>query len=400
MGSKWMWVATSVAAISMMLLAAPAAQAQTERVLYSFTGGADGLGPSGGLIQDSNGNLYGTTSQGGSGCNGMGCGVVFKLSPAGIETVLHTFTGGADGSYPQAGVIQDAKGNLYGTTTVGGTGCLGSGCGIVFKLNPAGKLTVLHRFRSGADGAYPQAGLIQDARGNLYGTTTAGGGDDVGVVFKLSSAGKETVLHAFTGVADGSTPNGLIQDAKGNLYGTTMIGGGVPCNGRVGCGVVFKLSPAGKVIALYTFAGLTDGNLPHAGLTQDAKGNLYGTTYQGGDLSSCDCGVVFKLSPARKLTVLHKFGGADGSNPEAGVVRDAKGNLYGTTFYSAATGCIGGCGVVFQLSPTGKETTLYTFTGGADGANLQAGVIRDAKGILYGEASGGANQSGVVFEIQ
>jgi uncharacterized repeat protein (TIGR03803 family) len=284
-----------------------------ETVLHSFCpqypNCPDGAGPYTRVIQDGQGNLYGTTAEGGnSGCfAGSGCGTVFKLSKAVKETVLHSFTGGADGATPYAGVIQDAKGNLYGTTYYGGKGkCndgFGTGCGVVFKLGTTGKETVLHRFTGGIDGSYPDAGVIQDAKGNLYGTTQEGGdlsgcdGLGCGVVFKLSTTGKETVLHRFTGGTDGSNPDaGVIQDAKGNLYGITRAGGDLNGCSGLGCGVVFKLNAAGKETVLHGFTGGTDGSNPDGGVIQDAKGNLYGTAYAGGD-SSCGCGVVFELTP-------------------------------------------------------------------------------------------------------
>jgi len=202
------------------------------------------------VIEDPKGNLYGTTPYGGDlSCGtGFGCGVVFKLSSTGKETVLHTFKGGTDGAAPYAGVIRDDDGNLYGTTGQGGT----SENGTVFEVSETGKETVLHRFKAGADGLAPSgANLFRDAKGNLYGSTSVGGdlscapneGRGCGVVFKLSKAGEETVLHSFKGEEDGQSPNGVIQDTEGNLYGTAVYAGDMSCNGGAGCGVVFKLTP-------------------------------------------------------------------------------------------------------------------------------------------------------------
>jgi uncharacterized repeat protein (TIGR03803 family) len=200
-----------------------------EKVLYSFTGQA-GANPYGSLLLDSKGNVYGTASFGGS----FSAGIVFKVDPTGTETVLYSFTGGTDGGYPEAGLIRDAKGNLYGTTSSGGS----SGAGTVFKLDPSGTETVLYNFTGGADGANPAWGtLLRDSAGNLYGTTSQGGASDFGVVFKVDTTGKETVLHAFSG-RDGKTPYGtLVRDKAGNLYGTTYEGG------AFGGGVVFKIAP-------------------------------------------------------------------------------------------------------------------------------------------------------------
>jgi uncharacterized repeat protein (TIGR03803 family) len=384
-------------------------------VLHSFAGPpTDGAHPYAGLLRDAGGNLYGTTAYGGA----YHRGAAFELSPTGTETVLQSFCG-ADGAYPYAGLIRDAAGNLYGTTNQGGayTGICANegGCGVVFKLGPAGIETVLHSF-TGANGIGPYAGLVQDAGGNLYGTAAVGGTSGEGVVFKVSPIGTETILHSFTGGADGAFPAaGLVRDGAGNLYGTTAQGAESSrnCDFYSGtCGVVFKLSPTGTETVLHSFAGYpTDGGVPFAGLIRDAAGNLYGTTNTGGASSTCTvgyglgCGVVFKLSPSGTETVLHSFtGGADGANPFlSGLVQDAAGNLYGTTAYGGATGTCNppvGCGVVFKLSAAGTETVLHSFTGGADGAFPQAGLIQDAAGNLYGTASsGGPGGFGVVFRL-
>jgi uncharacterized repeat protein (TIGR03803 family) len=344
--------------------------------LHRFNGGADGAGPGGGLIKDAQGNLYGaTTSGGGTACTPAGCGTVFKLSKTGKLTVLYSFKGWPDGAYPN-GVIRDTRGNLYGTTLNGGSGHNGYcslhgvpyGCGTVFKVDASGKETVLHNFTDNADGGYPEAGLIQDAEGNLYGTTGGGGGagcyHGCGVVFKLDKAGKETVLYRFKGGYDGASPYaGVIMDAQGNIYGTTGWGGISSCSdlGGEGCGTVFKLSKTGKETVLYRFcakSGCDDGAEPLGGVIQDAKGNLYGTTLGGGGSSDCiggDCGTVFKLDTKGKEVVLHNFtGGADGGNPYAGVIQDGQGNLYGATYWGGNFNCDDsgfGCGVVFDLTP-------------------------------------------------
>ncbi len=314
--------------------------AGTETVLHSFTGQPDGAIPFAGLIRDSAGNLYGTTERG-----GIGYGVVFKLDTSGTETVLYSFTGGADGGSPASGVIRDSAGNLYGTTTVGGIGCH-FGCGVVFKLDTAGTETVLHTFRGG-DGANPATALIRDSAGDLYGTTPNGGSSNAGVVFKVNKTG-ETVLHSFRGGADGASPlAGLIQDSAGNLYGTTAYGGLRGCPPRNACGVVFKLDTTGTYTVLYSFTGKADGANPFAGLIQDSAGNLYGTTNGGG---TSRLGVVFKLDTTGTETVLYSFTGvADGFNPFAGVIRDSAGNLYGITPFGGIASCE--CGVVFKLQP-------------------------------------------------
>ncbi len=384
---------------------APSAHGQTFTVLHSFKGGTDGESPDAGVVRDAAGNLYGTTEYGGGNTcfSGDSCGTVFKVDTTGKETVLHSFTGGADGAFPLAGLILDAAGNLYGTTEYGGdlTCNSGVGCGTVFKVDTTGKETVLYSFTSGTDGAgKPIAGVIRDAAGNLYGTTSQGGPFSSGTVFKLDTTGKETVLYIFTGGrggTDGYYPDGaLIRDAAGNLYGTTQLGG------NYSFGTVFKVDSTGKETVLYRFRGGSSGDQPVGGVIMDKAGDLYGSTQGGG--TSFD-GTVFKLNPVGNKTVLYSFGsGTNGSLPVAGVIGDAAGNLYGTTAYGGAFNS----GTVFKLDKTGKETVLHSFTGGADGALPVAGLVRDAAGNLYGTAIDSGDSGslctvvygcGVVFKI-
>jgi uncharacterized repeat protein (TIGR03803 family) len=263
-----------------------------ETVLYSFQGSWDGVQPQAGVIRDSAGNLYGTTSYGGAYSSR---GTVFMLSTTGVKTVLHSFQPGGDGFKPCAGVIRDSAGNLYGTTTGGG-----HENGTVFKLSPTGSEKVLHKFKGGTDGANPAfSGVIRDSAGNLYGTTSVGGATNTGTVFVLSPTGLETVLYSFQGGTDGANPQaGVIRDSAGNLYGTTMSGG------AYGNGTVFQVSPTGVETVLYSFQGGTDGANPQAGVIRDSAGNLYGTTYVGG---ANNAGTVFVLSPTGVETVLYSF---------------------------------------------------------------------------------------------
>jgi uncharacterized repeat protein (TIGR03803 family) len=407
-----------------------AAWAQKERVLYSFcaqSGCVDGKLPQAGLVFDQKGNLYGMTASGGGGLYNQGCfdstcGVVFKLTPDGKETVLYSFcsqSGCTDGANPIAALVLDQEGNLYGTTFFGGA----YGYGAVFKLTPKGRYTVLHSFcarTNCVDGEFPAAGLVVDRKGNLYGTTHYGGGPHencsagCGVVFKVTPKGKETVLYSFcaqANCADGELPiAGLVFDQKGNLYGTTVQGGSNSTDCVIGCGVVFKLTPEGKETVIYSFCGQTncvDGAEPYAGLVLDQKGNLYGTTIEGGAYGVG--GVVFKLTPKGKETVLYTFCAetncTDGEGPTAGLVFDQKGNLYGTTQNGGAPR---ESGVVFKLTPEGKETVLYSFCwrdNCTDGESPMAGVVFDLKGNLYGTtyhggAYGGAyGDAGVVFKL-
>jgi uncharacterized repeat protein (TIGR03803 family) len=367
------------------------ARAQTLTTLYSFTGGADGRNPYfGDLVLGAEGHLYGTTFAGGT---DPGLGVVFEVSPAGAEKVLYRFHS-ADGCSPYAGLIRDAKGNLYGTTGA----CGAYGFGTVFEITKQDTATVLYSFTGGADGGQPIAGLVRDAEGNLYGTTNEGGatgcfGLGCGTVFMVTPAGKETVLHTFTG-SDGENPAAaLVRDAKGNLYGTTGQAGAL-C-----CGTVFKITPSEKLTTLFSF-DYTDGSGPGPNrLVRDDEGNFYGTTSVGG--ASGD-GAVFELTKAGAEIVLYSFtGAADGFAPYGGVIRDAKGNLFGTAFQGAGVDCNDdGCGTVFELSAAGKFKVLHTFTGGADGGNPAGGLVMDKEGKLFGTTyGGGADGFGTVFRV-
>lgn len=387
-------LALAVALVLPVLVTTTVAQAQTYSVLYSFTDGADGAFPIAGLTADTAGNLYGAASGGGI----YGEGVIFELESGTNESAIYTFTGGLDGGYPASTPILDGAGNLYGTTYFGGNASCE--CGVVFRVDPAGIENVLKTFAGGRDGANPNGGLFRDAAGNLYGTTDEGGVFNAscgkagcGEVFELHSAGNESVVYRFTGGLGGFLPRGLVADASGNLYGGTFRGG-------TGYGTVFELSPGGQETVLYTFDG-GDGWAPSAGVIRDESGNLYGTTEAGGTYGQ---GVVFKLDSTGQETVLYNFtGGADGTVPEGRLVEDPAGNLYGTTVYGGE-----GYGVVFKLSPNGKESVLYSFSGGTDGANPLAGLL-ESDGSLYGTAAYGGNVGGscqapigcgVVFKIR
>jgi len=362
--------------------------AQTYVELYSFTGGADGGFPNQNLVRDAAGNLYGVTGAGGA----SNQGTVFKLDPAGSETVLHSFSG-LDGAAPIGTLVRDASGNLYGTTYQGGV----SNQGTIFKVDTNGTETVLYSFTNAADGSNPSDGLVMDAASNLYGIVETCGVPQFpgcGGVYKLDTNGNFTMLHYFSPgtVDDGAQPSGtLVLDKAGNLYGTTSTGG--PAN----VGTIFKIDTSAKETVVYAFSGKPDGAYPFAGLVQDEAGNFYGTTFAGG--SSGD-GTVFKLDATGAETVLYSFlGGTKGDGPEAGVARDTDGNFYGTTMFGgySPSPCHGGCGVVFKLSPTGSETVLHTYSSirGPD-----VGVILDGSKNLYGtDWYVGSFGNGVVFEI-
>jgi uncharacterized repeat protein (TIGR03803 family) len=391
-------------------LAFPAAQAQTFTVLYGFKNGSDGAAPKAALIRDATGNLYGTTSAGGL----KGNGTVFRVTGK-KETVLYRFKGTPDGASPSGSLILDSEGNLYGVTSGGGA----TGCGTVFKVEPGGAETVLYSFCSNGarDGAEPSGNLVMDAKGNLYGTTRIGGSGGSGTVFKVDPSGTETLLHNFctrggSRCTDGEEPSGgMVMDAAGNLYGTTEVDFGPK---GTGTGAVFKLTPTGKETTLYLFS-FAKGEVPTGGLIRDAAGNLYGTTTYGGKgicqpsgQNNFGCGTVFMVDASGKETVLYNFcsasGCTDGTSPSAGLVMDAKGNLYGTTLSGGTVTCTGqlfpGCGTAFELAGE-KEIVLHSFTGVApDGVFPYSTLIMDANGNLYGTASaGGKYGNGVVFEI-
>jgi len=401
LGVRTASTALAFAVVLIGMVATQSAQGQTYTVLHSFAGKRkDGASP-GGVVLDAAGNVYGTTNSGGT----SNFGTVFKVDTGGNETVLYNFCSQPncnDGRYPAAGLVWDAAGNLYGTTAAGG----GSDGGTVFKLDATNTEAVLWSFHAGTrpDGYSPYAGVVWDAAGNLYGTTFLGGVYDNGTVYKLEPSGKETVLHSFTGGLDGDGPDAGVITNGDSLYGTVSSGG---FGYR---GTVFSLDKTGTGIALYQFRSPTDGEYPEAALIQDAAGRLYSTTYGGG---AYNLGTVFRLDRNGSVTVLHSFSGGarDGAKPAAGLVRDAAGNLYGTTFYGGSGPCVlygSGCGTVFKLDTSGILTVLYSFTGGADGAFPSASLVLDTAGNLYGTtAEGGSgpcnsfgqNGCGVVFKL-
>ncbi len=373
-----------VALLAISCAGAYPAVAQTEIVLHSFNGN-DGAYPFSRLTIDSQGNLYGTTG----GTFPPTYGTVFAMSPTNpignVRVLLRrTPTGICD--FCVDNLLRDAQGNLYISDAIGGN----FGNGAVYKLSPAGIMpSTLYSFTGGADGKYPNSGLIADNAGNLYGTTGMGGAFGQGVVFKITPTGIETVLYSFTGGSDGGEPWGrLLPDSQGNLYGTTYADGGL----QLSFGVVFKLSPSGILTVLHSFTGGSDGGHPNGDLIADVEGNLYGTTPA---IPRSTHGTVFKLSQQGALTVLHTFSGSDGFDPRSGVIMDAGGNLYGTTWSGGASGN----GVVYELSANGTENVLHNFSG-SDGSLPVGGLVFDTAGNLYGTtAYGGTSNNGVVFKL-
>jgi uncharacterized repeat protein (TIGR03803 family) len=385
--------------LALAMLASPRAQSQTFSVVHSFSGGTDGAAPLAGLIMDASGNLYGTTTSGGT----FGAGTVFEYSSTGVETVLYNFTGEADGGDPEGSLLLIGA-SLYGTTASGGA----SGTGTVFEVT-AGKETVLYSFKGGTDGAAPGASLARDSSGNLYSTTNLGGTDGNGTVFKLvrpakggSTVWTEQVLYNFgAGENDGTKPvSGVSLDTAGNLYGTTSAGG------TYGNGDVYQLTLSGSVWTeniLHQFELLSDGGTPYAGIVVDRAGNLYGAATNGGGGGDSGGGTIFEMSPSDggwTFTVLYGL-------PGWGVSGSFRNLLVTSNKIYATTHCDGAysSGTVYELtrSPKGgwTYTSLYVFTGGTDGLYSFSSLVLDKAGDLYGTTIyGGAQNSGVIFKIQ
>jgi uncharacterized repeat protein (TIGR03803 family) len=389
---------TAYVVFAFCVVAAMSASAETTFATLVNFDGTNGANPAlMSLVQGKDGNFYGTTVYGGANDAGM----LFRMTAGGMLSTLYSFCSQGnctDGSNPNASLVQAANGNLYGTTVYGGTNdnCE-YGCGTVFTLTPAGKLTVLHNF-DGADGAYPAAEMIQATNGDFYGTTVyggtgscSGGSDGCGTVFRITAAGMLSTLYRFCSqenCRDGSTPYAsLVQAADGNLYGTTWDGGAND-NCQYGCGTVFTVTPAGKLTTLHSFDS-TDGAYPVAGLVQATNGAFYGTTTSGG----AGPGTVFKITAGGDLTTLHRFDVADGWNPYAGLVQATDRDFYGTTVNGGdSNNCHGGCGTVFKITAEGKLTTLHRFclqTGCPDGYQPFGGLLQATNGSVYGTTCGG-----------
>jgi uncharacterized repeat protein (TIGR03803 family) len=375
---------------ALWLCSSVALPAQIFTTLLSFNG-TDGANSTAGLIRATDGNLYGTTSEGGAHSNGT----VFKITPSGTLTTLYSFcslSACSDGANPMGGLVQGTDGNFYGTTELG----------TVFKITPGGTLTTLHTF-NGTDGADPLAALIQGKDGNFYGTTPRGGANkctprsgyhlSCGTVFKITPSGTLTTLASFD-QATGFTPSSpLIQATDGNFYGTTPQGGA----NYPGFGTIFKITPSGTLTVLHSFDG-TDGEKSFAALVQGTDGNFYGTTSFGGGNANFS-GTVFKITPSGTLTTLHSFDGADGSGAEAGLIQATDGNFYGTTSGFGSNNL----GTVFKITPSGTLTVLHSFDG-TDGQLSYASLVQGSNGDLYGTTEFGANSAcsegcGTIFSV-
>jgi uncharacterized repeat protein (TIGR03803 family) len=391
----------TIGACSVVVLCAATAitlPAQTFTTLLSFDG-ADGSNPFAGLVQATNGELYGTTT-----------GTFFQIAPGGSLRTFHSFCSllnCTDGRYPRAAPIQEANGDVYGTTYFGGA--YNYYAGTIFKIDPSGTLTTLYSFcalENCADGANPYGGLVQATDGGVYGATQYGGAYSYGTIFKITPSGALTTLYSFCSLAncaDGEQPYaGLIQAADGDLYGTTAWGG------AHNSGTAFKIAPSGALTTIYSFCSLAncaDGAHPYGGLTQAANGDLYGTTYQGGvgSQGNGSGGTVFRIAPGGALTTLYSFCSlqncADGLGPYAGLIQATDGDLYGTTVGGGAHDG----GAIFQITPSRTLTTVYSFCSladCADGWEPYAGLVQSTNGDLYGTTvNGGTGLVGTVFRL-
>ncbi len=383
-----------LAAAVLAMLAPGLAQARTPHfsVLYTFTGGNDGAYPLGAPARAPSGDLYGTAQAGGAATGLDGAGTVFKLSATGQITVLHAFTGGADGGIPYGGVVLDRAGNAFGTTEADSApNGHGMAAGTVFKIDAAGNETVLHTFdptvRKSPIG--PDDVLVRGRGGSYYDTTFASNGGQ-GALFRISPAGALKVLHQFSTPALGTVPYATVTfDSAGNLYGTTDTGG------AANLGVVYKLDTLGAYTVLHSFGGGADGAHPSSKMLIDSAGNLYGTT-DGGDVAT-DYGTIFKLAPDGTETVLYNFqGGADGAGSIGPLLAGPGGIFYGTTSAGGASGD----GTLFKLDAAGTKTILHNFSKAADGSSPLGGLSTDRAGALYGTAElGGGAGYGTVFRF-
>ena len=402
----------TVAASGSALASPPPAPAET--VLHTFASDPDGAYPEAPLIRGRNGSYYGTTRVGAPTQTPFGTqistGTVFSITPAGVLTTLHTFSPfdltGTEGAFPSFGaLVQDSEGNLYGMTLQGGM----EGLGTIYRITPDGQFSVIHSF-DGTDGLNPYGGLIEGSDGNLYGTTSGCCGSsqgsfgpppppppllNLGSIFKATPDGIVTLLHGFTGGAESAVPISLMQGADGNLYGTTAGQADLGI-GSTDKGSAFRITPQGVLTTLHRFSGGSDGALPVALIESD--GIFYGTTAGYISGSDTDSGTVFAMAPDGSVTTLHTFSGAgDGANPNGGLVQGPHGHFYGTTIAGGSANQ----GTVFAIGASGRFQTIYSFTGGSDGSAPSAALLPGRfADFLYGTtATGGTSNFGTVFRI-
>ena len=359
-------------------------RAQTYTDLYNLgTASGDPLDPAwmGLFAQGRDGNLYSTTQTGGT----INCGVAFQFTPAGKMNPLYSFLNNRDGCFPNGGLTLGTDGNFYGTTSAGGS----TGFGTVFKITSSGKFTLLHTFNGNTEGVPADVPPIQGLDGNFYGTTSDGGGEVFGTVYKMTPSGKLTVIYTFPGSSKLAYPMALTLGTDGNFYGTAL-GGGVNKFGGV-----FKITPHGKLTVLNSFKGTPDPETPKGAIIQATDGNFYGTTEKGGVNGF---GSIYKMTPAGALTIIHSFNEDGlGLQPLAGLVQATDGKFYG------ASGSLGSSGVIFQITSTGTYNVLVSLTnttGKFPGANPQVSLFQHTNGTLYGDTYGGGSQDkGVLFGL-
>jgi uncharacterized repeat protein (TIGR03803 family) len=371
MNQRFRMMAAPVAALVVLTLAVAAipAQAQTPIVIYSFPGGSEPANPyAEAIAQGRDGNLYSTTVYGG--VVGTTTGTVFKITPAGTVTVVYAEPAGSgplDDCYPYSGVTLGTDGNFYGTNYYGGA----NGHGEVYKVTAAGVVTPLHSFAGTGDGANPYSAPIEGTNGVFYGTTTSATVNST--VYSVTSGGTFNTLHTFTGTDGQNVDAPLVQGTDGNFYGNTAAGG-------TGNGVIFKMAPSGKVTVLHTFAG-TDGSNASYPLIQASDGNFYGTTYLGG---SSNAGVIFKITAGGTYNVIYNLNGTtDGSGPSSALVQATNGKLYGV---AANVSDSTNDGTIFSVTTSGTFTALYAFTGygSPEGGYPVSPLIQHTDGLLYG----------------
>jgi uncharacterized repeat protein (TIGR03803 family) len=346
------------------------------RVDLLTTFDATAMSPAAPLIQGADGSFYGTTSQGGP----ANAGTIFRISSAGVLTVLYAFTGGEDGAYPYGGLVQDVDGSFYGTTSQGGA----ANAGTIYRLTPFGNFGVVYAFTGTTDGASPYAGLLRASDGSFYGTSAGGGVSGAGTIFRVWTDGTFAVVYAFTGADDGGSPYaGLVQGSDGNFYGTTYAGG------SSGAGTIFQLTPTGVLTVRYSFTGGADGAYPYAGVVMATDASLFGVASQG---AANGQGSIFRLELNGTFAVIHSFAtdASDGAYPLGGLTQAADGSYFGTTVFGGAANV----GTIFQFSPDGAYSVLYEFTGGDDGGYPYASMMPAADGAYYGTTSSAGSQGG------
>ncbi|MGH9497721.1 MAG: choice-of-anchor tandem repeat GloVer-containing protein [Terriglobales bacterium] len=371
--------------VVMLAVSAATLHAQTYTDLYNLgsnSGDPTDPGWMGLFAQGRDGNLYSTTQTGGT----DNCGAAFQLTPAGKLTTLYSFLNQNDGCFPNSGLTLGIDGSLYGTTSAGGS----VGAGTVFKIASSGKFTLLHTFNGTTEGVQAEVPPIQGLDGNFYGTTSDGGGEIFGTVYKMTPAGKLTVIYTFPGTSGLAYPMGVTLGTDGNFYGTALGGGANRYGG------VFKITPQGKLTVLHSFSSTPDGQTPKGAIIQADDGNFYGTTEAGG---SDDFGSIYKMTPTGALTVIHSFNETDGLglHPLAGLVQATDGKFYGVTANNTSSG------VIFQITSSGTYVVLVSLTnvsGAYPGANPQVPPFQHTNGTLYGDTYGGGAQiKGVVYSL-